>query len=452
MISKMRDYIKKLELSINDAILIVGISFGIVLFFESSNLMLTHSPQNTYLPFWLIILSFAIFFASSVIYVFLSIKKKQFKYSLVGCIIFGVLLLANIVILAGPTSFTIIYPFYNKVLTTNISLEVKAVYFFWAYIILASIFVGIYCFPYRIKNQKFIFIVLYLMLIAAVIAIIYSLIVETSNYSIYFKELFNMGKFEPYAPKSFFPHRNVYGFFLEFCICVTLICHALSKQKRYIYISLGLYLNLLLTMCKTGILLSSIALITYYFCYLFISFKSDKDMYKKPFVIYVIAASLVIVSLIVIIFAIEPIRVKFLAIFRNGETLDDRMKIIRNSWAIITSSSPLYGSGFGVYQSLLYDANELLTLEYTYSSHNWFFSIFGSGGALYLTGYLSLLIYAGFLNYKLFKVNKQIAVSFLIAFIVLFAHSFFEDNFYLIIFALILQLIVLVDNKKRLAN
>ena len=138
-------------------------------------------------------------------------------------------------------------------------------------------------------------------------------------------------------------------------------------------------------------------------------------------------------------------------IFRDGFTFFSRTVIWDNAFTILSPLWWVIGRGYGTYNVMLYNANVVSTSDYTSYSHSWFISTIGRGGILAILLFLAIVVLTFYLALRLYKKNKFVIVSILFGALLFFAHSFMEDNYYLVFYFLVL-LAVLAQGKWKSFN
>lgn len=444
----------KKYLKISDLFLAIWLITGFLLFLEHNRfLSYTDGTSLSFLqPFPLCVIYFVILIIDLPLYLFFEYKREAFEIKKSIILFFGYLLLSNLItVLLTPNnmSFSILdttgYYFNVDIL---LNFQIKCLFLFNYFFLTVTVFIFVFIFKKRVSSIKVISFIIHLVYLFVFVAFAYSLF--SDNYILYFQKILFEShtsiNLKEYAPVSFMGNQNMYGMVIEMCLFGSLISYQINKKKYNIVVSALCYIDLLITLCKVGILLSTIVL----FLYLIILIVQSIYQKKKRLTIVLVSIlfSIVIVVTALIIWALINYKNGYHNVLNIETTLTGRLYIWDTSIQIITNTSLVRGAGFGVYDMVILNA----VGHYGYhgsTTHNFILSIIGKGGIIYLAMYLSLLIYSFIKLTKLYKTSKDLFIILFVTLIMFIAHSLFEDNYWIVIVFVIISIIITELNNKK---
>lgn len=459
----MQKLLKKIDYRHSDLLLLLVIALGFFIYLEALNLYNVVNPVDSLLPLWLISIVFILLIISFVLYLIFENKYSPIKYNKPFLILlYAVSIIGTAAIFIQPEVITIGIKIQNNVIyrtgeiidvTTNLYLKPKIVFFFGWVANIIFCFLMIVIAPHRFKSLTIIKAFAYGLYVVMIVSVIYSLIKETNNYGLIFQKLFAPGSesshIEDYGLKSFFNHRNIYGVYIEGTIGATLICYGISQKKRFLLISILLYIYLFLTICKTGIIITT----AIFFIYLiWLAIRKIREGSKKGKVLLVSLVSLA--TVIAVTFTIlcsvnEKFRLLLSNYFVNGYTFTSRTYIWQNTLTILSPAWWLTGRGYGTYNVILHNANIISSTDDTASAHSWIFSALGRAGIVGLIFMTLVIIVTISLLFRLYKKHNFLVAGLGFSALVFILHSLLEDNLYLLFIPLAMLLLINEMDKNK---
>lgn len=451
MISLIKKYLR-----ISDLFLVGWIIFGILIFLEQYRFIYYTDANRLGFskPFFIFVIYFILMVTCLVFYLFFEHRYGTFKVNkLVALLLFAMIVMQIENIFLAPNHISIIIldikgtP-YNVAATFNE--QVKCIHFFTVFFIIITIFIGIFIFPKRIKSIKTVSWIIYLFYLLALSFLIYSIV--NDHYDLLFKLIFTneyIPAWKPLiCPSSVFSNPNAYGMFLEVGIYLSIINYVLTKRKLNIFISVLFYIHLLLTLCKAGILAIHIVLLLFILTSIILSFAHKR--FKKG-IVYLLCL-VVFISLLISLYLYLSTNDKYNFLFDGISSFSGRNYIWYSSFQIISHSSFIHGYGYGIFNSLVANSCGHYECFDCPLSHNWFLAMLGEGGVFYIVPFVVLMVYVSFIIMKNIYKEKAIATIGLSIY-GFFIHTFFEDNYYILISLVVLLLIInhinhLVTNKQ----
>lgn len=456
MFTKTLSFIKNIKFKWSDLLFLIAAVFTIVISIEGTRLMGTISPKDLSMPIWLINLFFALGISSFGFGLFLERKNQRSAINIIALFVIFILILINcLVIFLQPNAIKSTYPNPNGdpfELLTEFSSSVKLVYFYNFAMMLLVFYIALFVLPKRLSSKTFVLFVTICLIIFGLFTIVFSLFKDFKNYGLLFQGVFSSNisyQIESVAPKSIFHHRNIFGTFLEITIYVSMIAYSLSKRKSCFFLMGIFYLFLLLTLCKTGIILSSVSILIWVFLLLFKKYKNNKANLIKSLSIYMGIILSLAIALILMVVLSPSINAKVNKLFSGGDTLIGRLKIWKNTIVLIHNYA-FIGRGYGVYNSLLLHVNTFVLADKTFSSHSFIFSTLGRGGIIALLSFLAILGYGYYTISKKLKSSSAIWFTFIIVLTSMVLHNLLEDNYYTII--VMLSAIFIIYNYELKTN
>ena len=470
----MKKFIKSMELRRSDLFALLGLfPFAILLIFGQL-FMQYPNPNDVAFPLWAAIIIFLMMIGFWGYYLYEEVWKKRGEFNKLNTIVVATLcslVLINIIaILVQPSmhveNVIVRYSIDNPdvvgtviPLTLNVSIVHKVFFVFELIAAAMCIYIGLFVFPRRFKSLNFIKYLGYALFIFLGVLIIYGYIAEHNNYISFIKFVFGIERPEGaniymYSVKSFILHRNAYGMMMMVGIIFAFICHVFDKKWYYYLIAAFLYVNMIFSLCKTGLLISAIIIFVYVIYRLIITYKDHKIRNKT--------ALISIISVIVIgggIFAISYFsKGKFLGSLYNiiksitggGQTLDTRSYIWDNCYQLMRSGWWLIGRGFGTFNTMLMPMNTATSdgNDPVFPSHSSYIGLPAEGGILFLIAYLALLIYSGYVIYKSFKKAPEITLAVSLGVFSFVMYSFIETIHYFV-YVFLFPIMVIYHTKVR---
>ena len=454
----MKAFIKSLQLRWTDLAFVLGlIPFAILLIFGQL-FMQYPDPSKVALPAWAAIISFIFMLGCWGYYLYEEVwkKRKEFKIlnSIVICTLTGLVILNIITILVQPYSNDIsvivrmdyerdgINYFAGQVepLTLQISGMHKLVFSFEVIAAALCIYIGIFVLPRRFTSVSFIKYLGYLFFAFAFILILYGYIAEFNKYVGFFKYV--LGKDRPegstlydFAVQSFILHRNAYGMMMMLGVTFALICHEFTK-KWYFYLLAGFfYVNMIFSLCKTGLLISIVSVFIYVIYRLIATYKDNKK--RNKIALISIFSVVIVVGLVFGVTYLSKGKIfgklyGFIdTIIGGGKTLDTRTYIWDNSYQLLQNGWWLIGRGFGTFNTMLMPMNTLTHNDSVFPSHSSYIGLLAEGGILFLVAYLALLVYSGYVIFKSFKKQPGLTLTVSLGYLSFVLYSFIETIHYL---------------------
>ncbi|MBO4668181.1 MAG: hypothetical protein J5666_08690 [Bacilli bacterium] len=448
----MKNFIKSLELRRSDLFLLLGfLPFAIFLIFGQL-FMQFQNPNDVALPLWAGIVCLAVMVICWGYYLYLEVYLSKDKYNLYIAGAFFTLLLINIItIIAQPSlvheNVIIRYREDNPELVGQITeaiIQVSDVHKFMFIGELVGtivfIYIGLFVFPRRFKSLLFIKYLGYGLFALLFVMIIYGYIADFDKYVAFFKHILNIDRTDPdiyhKTVTSFIIHRNAYGMCMMLGIIFCFINHAIEKKWFY-YLFMGIfYINMIFSLCKTGLLVSIILIIIYVVYRLIVTYKENK---KRNTIALIVMGS--IFALAILAFGVSYLsKGKVLGFIyeivnsmsKGGQTLDFRNYIWDNTYQLLRDGNWLVGRGFGVINLLLQPMNIASHEEKVFPTHSAYVGLLAEGGILFLLAFLALLVYVGVIAYRCFKKNPGLTLAIYSGALAFIIYSFIETIHYLV--------------------
>ena len=429
----MRKAIKLLDLKITDLLLAIWFSLGIVLFIESYRLSRDSSLLSTILPTWTIVIFFIILIILFVFYIIMEKRRDSNKIRTIFLAIFLYILISQfITIFLQPTTITYLITDINNdtnLVTTYTSFSTKITHFAALMFVLLSLYIGFFYLTKRIRYVGTFIWGIRIVFIFALFVFIYSLFKD--NYfdfiSLFFSDKFFNTNIYDFAPGSIFNNKNQYGIFDEICIILSIFYYYLTKRKYSIVLSFVFFIHLVTTLCKTGIIITGFVLLVYLITLFVIGIKKKEKGTLLLSGITLLIITITAVAIILLFFLNEDAH-RYIVYLDYHHTLTERLAIWFNSYQLTSKASFVYGSGYGIYDTILYNCPLYYTDAGMAYTHNWFLLIIGTGGVIMLFPYVIFLVAFAFLLKKAMKNDYKIGLVFVVASSIFFLHSFLEDN------------------------
>lgn len=450
----MKAFIKSLQLRWSDLAFIVGlIPFAVLLMFGQL-FMQFPDPSDVALPLWAAILCFIFLLISWGYYLYVEVWKKRGEFnrlnSIVVCVLFSLVFLNIIAIIVQPTNSveTVIIRINDNPSLIGTSQDVplyisgvhRAVFSFELIASALCIYIGLFVLPKRFTSVSFIKYLGYLFFVFAFVLIIYGYIAEFNQYVGFIKYAFGIERPEnkiiyDFTVQSFILHRNAYGMMMMIAIVFAFICNEFKQKWYYYALAIFFYINMVFSLCKTGLLISAVSIFIYVLYRLVVTYKDNKKRNK--------IALICIFSAIAIFGAIFGMaylsKGKILgklysiieAITRGGLSLETRSVIWDNSYQLMQNGWWLIGRGFGTFNVMLMRMNIVTHNEGVFPSHSAYIGLLAEGGILFLVAYLALLVYSGYVIFKSFKKQPGLTLTVSIGYLSFVLYSFIETIHYL---------------------
>ena len=451
----MINYFKNLKFKLSDCFLMLGLVASLPCLIERTFLVKSDNASLTTIPLWILIASFFLMVGCFVAFIVLERNNGLLNIKGVVIIPFAIILIISAIsIFVQPNEIhsTVLIQNSNVGVvgssidvTTTISTQTKLVSFFCIVTILIGCYIGFFVLPKRVKRIETIIVACFLFHIYLLVCVVFSYISEFNNYIQLFKNVFTLADLttiDQLAPKSFLYHRNIYGTFLMFGIFTSLISYQIKQREVLIFLGVLLYFNLLLTIYKSGIILTTIAVIAYF---IYRSIKYLKINKKNALINLITIGSLVLligVLFIVLYFSVNTIHERIDSLFKNGDTLKSRINIWKTTYIILQPAWWLIGRGGWIFNNILRNCNIAAQGDYTGSTHNVFLSLISIGGIPLLLGFVAICIYAIKKGIKAYKFNSKVISSVLLCFITYMISGIIEANYYTPLIVLIGLLII----------
>ena len=219
-------------------------------------------------------------------------------------------------------------------------------------------------------------------------------------------------------------------------IIFTCINHSLEHKWWYYLLAGFFYVNMIFSLCKSGLIISLLTFLIYVIYRLVVTFKENR---KRNLTIIVIGGGLI---LLVIGLAGLSIITKgkvlgfvynaYESLFRGGESYDFRLFIWDNTYQLLRNGWWLIGRGFGTMNLMLEQMNIASHNEYVFPTHSAYLGLLAEGGILYLLAYIVLLGYVSYCAYKCFKKNPGLTLTMCLGIISFVLYSFIETIHYFV--------------------
>ena len=466
----MKSFIKSLELRRSDLFLLLGfLPFAIFLIFGQL-FMQFQNPSDVALPLWAGIVCLAVMVICWGYYLYLEVYLSKEKYNLYIAGAFLTLLLINIItIIAQPSlvheNVIIRYREDNPELVGQITeaiIQVSDVHKFMFIGELVGtivfIYIGLFVFPRRFKSLLFIKYLGYALFAFLFVMIIYGYISDFDKYVAFFKHVLNIDRTDPdiyhKTVTSFIIHRNAYGMCMMLGIIFCFINHAIEKKWFY-YLLMGIfYINMIFSLCKTGLLVSIILILIYVVYRLIVTYKDNK---KRNLITLIVIGSIFVLGALA--FGVSYLsKGKVLGFIYNivdsmskgGQTLDFRNYIWDNTYQLLRDGNWLVGRGFGVINLLLQPMNIASHEEKVFPTHSAYVGLLAEGGILFLVAYLALLVYVGLIAYRCFKKNPGLTLAICSGALAFIIYSFIETIHYLVYIFLFPIMVLYYTSKEEI--
>ena len=345
-----------------------------------------------------------------------------------------------------------------ETLNLYVSLTHKVIFCFEVVSAAMCIYIGLFVLPRRFTSVSFIKYLGYLLFAFLFVLIIYGYISDFRNYIGFFKYALNIERPEgvyiyDFAVQSFILHRNAYGMMMMVGVIFAYICHE-CKQKWYFYLLAAFfYVNMIFSLCKTGLLISAIITLVYVFYRLIITYKEHK---KRNKIAIISIISVIVISAIILGTAyiskgkiLGKLYDLIKSITGGGQSLDTRSYIWDNSYQLLQSGWWVLGRGFGAFNTMLMPMNIASHNDPVFPSHSSYIGLLAEGGILFLVAYLALLGYAGYAIFKSFKTAPGLTLTVSLGVFSFVMYSFIETIHYFVYIFLFPIMVIYYTAKEK---
>ena len=448
----MKNFIKSLQLRLSDLFLLLGFLPWAIFLIFGQLYMQFQNPNDVALPLWAAIVCFVVMIGCWSYYLYLEVYKSKDKYNLYIASAFLVLMLLNVItIVVQPEHLVenviIRYSEANPELIGTsewvpiyISNIHKFVFVCELVGTIIFIYIGLFVFPRRFTSLAFIKYLGYALFIFLLVLIVYGYIADFDKYVAFFKHILNIDRTDPdiyhKTVVSFIIHRNAYGMCMMLGIIFAFINHSIEKKWYYYLIVAFFYINMIFSLCKTGLLISALLIAMYVLFRLITTFKEHK---KRNLIILIVLGSIALL-LVGIVGVSYLSKGKVLGAIYNaingitggGRTLDMRSYIWDNTFQLIRDGKWLIGRGFGIINLMLQPMNWVSHHEKVFPTHSAYLGLLAEGGILFLLAYVALLGYSAYIAFKCYKKNPGLTITMSLGVIAFVLYSFIETIHYLV--------------------
>lgn len=428
---------KEMNIQLHDLLLLVASCFFITYIVFGVQFMSNLDPNNIAFKLPLAVIIFILYIISMGLFIFFEYRRAN-KANMVVNIVFIVLIALSVLSISiEPNHFSIVMP--NSQMAVFDFAPIHYVFFiFYITMFLIAIYVVLFILPKKYQNKTILLFFNCLAMVFAIVSILYSYIAEYNVYIPFLKALFSgdIITATEVAPKSFEGHRNVYGIVLLFAIVCALINHMMSQRKRALGLAAFFFINMIFTLCKTGLAIAAIASLVYFVYRMIITFKDKK---RRNITLSSIVGGLILIFGVLTIISVatkgaflKPIYSLF-ATVEKGETINSRSLIINNVFALMNQNiakSILLGRGFGMINNMLYPMN-VINGDPVFPIHNGYIALLGQGGIPYIAGFLTLLGYTCYIVVKDFKKDKNFFFATSLSLLVFLIYSLMESLYFM---------------------
>lgn len=442
----MKNFIKSLKLRKSDLFLLLGFLPLTIFFIFGQLFMQFQNPNDVALPLWAAIVCLVIMVGSWAYYLYLEVYLKKDKFNLYIPAVFLFLLLLNVITILvqkdlHTTNIVRYGDITGSVLPVNVQVSTTHKLIFISEFIgtISFIYIGLFVFPRRISSLVFIKYLGYALFAFLLVLIVYGYIAEFDKYVSFFKYILNIdrsGDIYHMTVISFIIHRNAYGMAMMLGIIFAFINHSIEKKWYYYLFAIFFFINMIFSLCKTGLIISILIILTYVIYRLVVTFKDNKKRNT------IILASIIGVAAI----AIGVVGLSYVTkgkvfgsiygmindLFRGGESVDFRGYIWDNTYQLIDDGNWLIGRGFGVINLMLEPMNIASHGEKVFPTHSAYLGLLAEGGILFLLAYLILLGYSAYIIYKCFKKNPGLTLTMSLGVLAFVLYSLIETIHYLV--------------------
>ena len=467
----MKNFISSLKFRKSDLFLLLGFLPLTIFWIFGQLFMQFQNPNDVALPVWAAIICFVIMVGCLGYYLYLEVYKSKEKYNLYIAGAFLFLLLLNVlVIVIQPKLVTenviIRYSELDPSIVGSTTQAIINVSDYHKFIFISEfigtisfIYIGLFVFPRRFTSLAFIKYLGYALFAFLFVLIIYGYIADFDKYAAFFKHILNIDRTDPdiyhKTVISFIIHRNAYGMAMMLGIIFAFINHSIEKKWFYYLFAAIFYINMIFSLCKTGLIISAVIILIYVVYRLVITFKEHK---RRNLAIFLIGGGIAILALGAVglsyvskgkVLGFIYNAVKDLT--RGGESIDFRIFIWDNTYQLLRDGWWLIGRGFGSINLMLEPMNIASHNEHVFPTHSAYLGLLAEGGILFLLAYLALLGYSAFVIYKCFKKNPGLTLTMSLGVVAFVLYSFIETIHYLV-YVFLFPIMVLYYTSKEEAK
>lgn len=374
--------------------------------------------------FIFLIVFFILSFVGLIIY---AIKTKQYKPSrILSIICLGLFIFGMMAIILFPSNKDFSNISVNNENNILIVSNVQKTKYIFQYLGLIALFYLSFDVLIKLfKEFDIIYFFCMLFIFVTLILVVISYFIESANYVNLIK---NISKENPYqyTVKSLLPHRNSYGIILFIAMLSSLYLH-LKDNKFYWYILDGFFfINLIFTLCKTGLVLYVLFNFSYLLARFFLTYKD----FKKRNIIALISFSgslILIISIALIYLSVLGKLNSFINNFFSSNTLgtiEGRFLLYEGAIKVIGETNIILGCGYKIFGSAL----SIVTIEHNIYSHNGILELYGAGGIILISFATLFVIYCLYKMIKNFNINKKDNIYTLIVLIISFVYTMVESG------------------------
>ena len=388
------------------------------------------------------------------VWLFFVEKKKgdlRIHYPLI-ILLTALFVISVIAIVTFPSELKVDVPVYNEIIHTNdnidvvvdyykhayiyISLEQRIMYILISFTALYLVYIFIWVLPRKIRYIKELDIAMYIIIIFAIVAMIYSFAVDREKYLSFFIALRDPEQYFPYGISSFLGNRNSFGIAMTFACFACLYLHHTSKKWWFIPLSFIFVIESVLISSKTNVLVCAIVELVYLIAIFVFQFK--KRLKFSIIIVSVIGFLLLTFAGLVVIHAINN---NFLAtgfsyleklydyfignVLQNANSFTGRNRQHEKVLQLLNMGYWGIGLGYGLFNYVFQGMENIgnvpnmfvwdKTTIYTYHSdtsvltdtpHSSYFQMLGTGGIPTLVVYGLLICYLIFAMVRVFKKHK----------------------------------------------
>lgn len=471
---KVKQFIKSLELRWSDLAYFLGFfPFAILLIFGQL-FMQYPNPNDVAFPLWAAIPTFILMIGLWGYYIFAEVIKKRNQFNRTHTIVVATLcslVALNIIAIFVQPSIVHENVFIRASevdpssvgklaeVIVPISVTHRVVFIFELIAAAMLIYTGLFVFPKRFTSLKFIKYLGWLLFGFLLALIVFGYIAEFDKYVGFIKYVLNIDRTADniyvFAVQSFILHRNAYGMMMMVGIIFTLICHSFDKKWYYYAIAAFLYINMIFSLCKTGLLISALVVFIYVIYRLVSTYKERKKFCKTALIS--IFSVVLVVGVIFGIALISKGKVfgKLYSLIESitggGGTIETRTFIWDNSYQLMRNGWWLIGRGFGTFNTMLMPMNDMTHADPVFPSHSSYIGLVAEGGILYLLAYIALLCYAGYAIYKSYKKDPALTLAISLGVLSFVLYSFIETIHYFV-YVFLFPIMVIYNSKEKEAK
>lgn len=264
------------------------------------------------------------------------------------------------------------------------------------------------------------------------IIFIFMIISYFTEWNQYISLFENLHRVKFVTPKSVFMNSNVYAVIITLATFSIIYLHIIFKKWWILLPIIFVYVNLLYTWCRTLIFLDSIVIVAYLICAILKRFGKSKKS-----VLITTASIIVAISIIIgLVFLLLQTTIgwdkilDFLLDANEYMSVKTRVRIWQKAIIVIGCGNWATGTGFGIFNNLLFNYNILDTESFTGSAHNAALEFLGTGGIVMLATVLIIVGMCLFLAIKNFKKDKNMMVMVIILVVFSILYSVLESGFF----------------------